>query len=118
MSFDTSGLTRDTITSSEYVVVSRDSISRIEKDGLLLGTLNKSRFKLLAAECDERHIGLEFLCDSIPGWIASVEKLEQSRGICSHRFGAGLQAALEADGIIGCCPLVAPSSSLMPHGMG
>ena len=113
LSFDTGCLAQDTITCKEYVVTSRDGISRIKKDGLLLGTLNQSRFKLLAAECAEQHIGLEILCDSILGWIASVRKLEQGRGICSHQFGAGLQAALEADGIIGCCPLVAPSS--FPH---
>ena len=99
--FDVGCLAQDTITCKEYAVTSRDGISRIEKDCLLLGTLNQSRFKLLAAECAERRIGLEYLCDSISGWIASVEKQEQSRGVCSHQFGAGLQAALEADGIIG-----------------
>ena len=41
---------------------------------------------------------------------AHVERQEQNRGISSHQFGADLQAALQADGIIGCCPLVAPTS--------
>ena len=101
MCFDTRCLEQDTLACKEYAVTSRDGISRIEKDGPLLGTLNQSSFKLLAAECAERHIGLEKLCDSIPEWIAFVEKQEQSQGICSHQFGSGLQAALEADGIIG-----------------
>jgi hypothetical protein len=65
---------------------------------------------LLEAECQARGIATEYLCDSIPTWIAHVEKHELKRGFGSHQFWHGLRVALDSDGILGCCPLVAPSS--------
>jgi hypothetical protein len=48
--------------------------------------------------------------DSIPEGITYVEKHESKQGFGSHQFWHGLKAARDSDGIIGCCPLVAPSS--------
>ena len=64
----------------------------------------------LEAECQARGIATEHLCNSIPGWIAHVEKHELKRGFGSHQFWHGLRVALDSDGVIGCCPLVAPST--------
>jgi hypothetical protein len=48
------------------------------------------------------------ICDYIPGGIAYVEKHESKRVFGSHQFWHELKVALDSDGIIGCCPLVAP----------
>jgi hypothetical protein len=76
----------------------------------LRALVSQGRFKFLAAECVERNIALEFLCEGIPVWVSHVEKHESSRGFLSHHFDHGLRVALDLDGIIGCCPLAAPSS--------
>lgn len=88
----------------------KDSVIRVESDGHLWALVNQGRFRLLAAECVSRNIELRFLCEGLPAWISHVEKHELSRGYLSHQFGHGLRVALDLDGIIGCCPLVAPSS--------
>jgi hypothetical protein len=61
---------------------------------------------------------LEYLCKSIPEWIAHMEMHESRRGFGSHqlRVWQGLKVALNSDRVIGCCPLLAlppfsPSSS-------
>ena len=108
--FDQDCLTPEKEEYGQFSVISHDGISKLESAGRLLGTLNQSRFKLLAEECTARRVDTEYLCEAIPAWIAYVTKQEQTRGISSHQFGAGLQVALQADGIIGCCPLAAPSA--------
>jgi hypothetical protein len=50
------------------------------------------------------------MCASLPGWIAQVEQEETSKGIPSAQFWKELRASLALDCIIGCSPLVAPSS--------
>jgi ribonuclease HI len=108
--FDDSCLRAEVRMHGSFTATSKDSLTRIERDGCLIGTVTQGRFRLLAAEYQARGIATEYLCDSIPGWIAHVEKHEVTRGFGSHQFWHGLRVALEADGIIGCCPLVAPSS--------
>ncbi len=93
-----------------FKLTTKDSLTKIERDGSLIGTVNQGRFRLLEAECQARQIATEYLCDSIPEWIAYVEKHEVKRGFGSHQFWNGIRVALESDGIIGCYPLVAPSS--------
>ncbi len=74
--------------------------------------VTQGRFRLLEAEYQALGIATEYLCDSIPEWIAHVEKHELTRGFGSAQFwhGLSLRVALDSEGIIGCCPLVAPSS--------
>ena len=103
--FDDSCLDAEVQVCAAYRLVTRDSCTKIERDGSLIGIVNQGRFRLLEAECQARGIATEHLCDSIPGWIAHVEKHE--RGFVSHQFWHGLRVALVSDGIIGCCPLVA-----------
>ena len=108
--FDTSGMESVSETHGGYVCTAKDSVIRVESDGHLWALVNQGRFRLLAAECVSRNIELRFLCEGLPAWISHVEKHELSRGYLSHQFGHGLRVALDLDGIIGCCPLVAPSS--------
>jgi hypothetical protein len=108
--FDDSCLDAEVRIPAAYKVTTKDSCTKIERDGSLIGTVNQCRFRLLEAECQARGIATEYLCDSIPTWIAHVEKHELKRGFGSHQFWHGLRVALDSDGILGCCPLVAPSS--------
>ena len=75
-----------------------------------MGVINQCCYRLLEAECVIiRQIPIEYLCESIPEGSA---KHESKRGFGSHQFWHGLKVALDSDGIIGCCPLMAPSSFL------
>ena len=108
--FDTSCLVTEVTMHGAFKLTTKDSLTRIERDDSLIGTINQGRFRLLEAECQARQIATEYLCDSIPEWITHVEKHEVTRGFGSHQFWNGVRVALNSDGIIGCCPLVAPSS--------
>ncbi|MFM9151927.1 MAG: hypothetical protein ACKOPU_06645, partial [Candidatus Planktophila sp.] len=108
--FDISCLETTVETHGAWVVMHKDSLTRIEREGQLMGTISQSRYRLLEAECLSRRIPIEYLCDSIPEEIAYVEKHESKRGFGSHQFWHGLRVALDSDGIVGCCPLMTPSS--------
>ena len=108
--FDTCCLGTTVETHGMWKVIHKDSLTRIEREGRLMGIINQCRYRLLAAECVIRQIPIEYLCDYIPEGIAYVEKHEGKRGFGSHQFWHELKVALDSDGIIGCCPLVAPSS--------
>ena len=108
--FDTSCLETAEARHGDFRLMTKDSLTRIERDGSIIGTVSQGRFRLLEAECMARKIALEYLCESIPEWIAHVELHESSRGFGSHQFWHGLRIALNSDGVIGCCPLMAPSS--------
>ena len=108
--FDTSCLGPTVETHGVWKVMHKDSQTRIEREGELMGIINQSRYRLLEAECLDRQIPIEFLCEYILEGIAYVEKHESKRGFGSHQFWHGLRVALDSDGIIGCCPLMAPSS--------
>jgi hypothetical protein len=77
-----------------YKVTTKDSCTKIEQDGSLIGTVNQCRFRLLEAECHARGITTQYLCDSIQTWIAHVEKHELKTGFGSHQFWHGLRVAL------------------------
>ena len=92
----------------QYRVTITDGLAKIERAGQQSSTISQGRFQLLASECTKRGVALEYLCNTIPEWGKHLEKLEQKREIGSAQFWTGLQKALNSDGIVGCCPLVAP----------
>ena len=108
--FDTSSLEATVETHGTWKVIHKDSLTRIEREGRLMGIISQSRFRLLEAEGLSRRIPIEYICESILEGIAYVEKHESKRGFGSHQFWHGLRVALDSDGIVGCCPLMAPSS--------
>ena len=69
-------------------------------------TLAQGLWALLVAGYDPQD-----LCTALPGWTAQAEKdsEESSRGVASQQFWLGIRAVLEADCIVGCNPLMAPS---------
>ena len=108
--FDTSCLETVVETHGEWEVIHKDGLTRIEREGRLMGSINQSRYRLLEAENLNRRIPIEYLCEYILEGIAYVEKHESKRGFGSHQFWHGLRVALDSDGIFGCCPLMAPST--------
>jgi len=106
--FDTSALEAIVRTHGQYTVTIADGLAKIEIAGQPSSTVSQGRFQLLARECTLQGVALEYLCETIPEWGKHLEKLEQKREIGSAQFWAGLQKALDSDGIVGCCPLVAP----------
>jgi hypothetical protein len=106
--FDDSCLGAEMLMHSSFTATMKDSLTRIERDCSLIGTVTQGSFLLLEAEYQAQGIAIEYLYNSIPGWIAHVEKCDVKRGFGSHQFWHWLRVALEAEGIIGCCPLVAP----------
>ena len=78
--------------------------------GGLRVTVAQGRYRLLEAECLSKRVPIEYLCESILEMAAHVEKYESQRPFGSRQFWHGIRVALNADGIIGCCPLMAPSS--------
>jgi hypothetical protein len=93
-----------------WTVIHTDSVTRIEREGNLAGLISQGWFRLMEAECISLRIPIEYLCESIPEWIAHVEKVETTRGFGSQQFWNELRVALSLDSIVGCCPLMAPSS--------
>ena len=108
--FDNSSLETEEQVCEAFTFTSKDGLTRVERDKNLIGIIGQGRFRLLANECAARGIELDCLGACIPGWTAHVERYEKTKGFGSHQFWNGLRVALELDGIIGCCPLVAPSS--------
>ena len=106
--FDTNALEAEVQIHGQYRVTIADGLAKIESAGLQSSTISQGRFQLLASECTKRGVALEYLCNTIPEWGKHLEKLEQKREIGSAQFWTGLQKALNSDGIVGCCPLVAP----------
>jgi hypothetical protein len=107
---DTCSMETDVQVHGAFQIISKEGLTSIEKDKSLTGIVNQGRFKFLADECTARRIDLKCLCISMPERIAHAERHEGGRGFGSHQFWHGLRMALDLDGIIRCCPLVAPSS--------
>ena len=72
-----------------------------------LVTLSQVRWALPVAGYDPQTLSQAVA--ALPDWAAQAEKEEGSQGFASQQFRIGLRAVLEADGIVGCNPLVAPS---------
>ena len=83
----------------------KDGLVRIMEGGTHMGTISQGRWNLLCSAYDA-----EDVCAALPGWIAQVEQEERCKGVPSAQFWKGLRTALDLDCIIGCSPLVAPSS--------
>ncbi len=66
--------------SMETEIISKDGLTRIEKDRSLIGIVNQGRFKFLADEYIVRRIDLEYLCVPMPKRIAHVERHEEGSG--------------------------------------
>ena len=83
-----------------FEITSRDGLSRIERDGQLVCIVNQGRLGLLTAECAPRGIDVEYVYESIQGWVAYVERHEKSKGFGSHQFWHGLRTTLNLEGIV------------------
>jgi hypothetical protein len=77
--FDTSCLGTEVEDHDVWTVIHKDSVTRIEREGNLAGLISQVRFRLLEAECISLRIPIEYLCESIPEWIAHVEKVETTK---------------------------------------
>ncbi len=64
--FDTCCLGTTVETQGMWKVIHKDSLTRIEREGRLMGIINQCRYRLLEAECVIRQIPIEYLCDYIP----------------------------------------------------
>ena len=71
--FDTCSMETDVQVHGAFAIISKDGLTRIEKDRSLIGIVNLGRFKFLADACTARRIDLEYLCVSMPGpmWRAT-----------------------------------------------
>jgi hypothetical protein len=76
--FDDSCLGAEVHMHGSFTATSKYSLTRIERDGGLIGTAASGS---LRPNTRPRGIASEYLCDSIPGWIAHVEKHEVTRGL-------------------------------------
>ena len=97
--------TAGTETLGQYTVTRRDGLAWIREGGRHIGTVTQGRWGLLHGAYDAPDI-----CAALPAWIARVEKEESSKGVASAQFWSRVQEVLDAECIVGCNPLVAPSS--------
>ena len=82
-----------------------------------IATVNQGRWHLLAGAYDDSGVGeeaqreyVESICAALLGWVAQVEKDKASRGVACAQFWHGVRVILDAECVVGCNPLVAPSS--------
>ncbi len=66
LEFDTCSTETDVQVHGASEIISKDGITRIEKDRSLIGIVNQGRFKFLADECTVLLVDLEYLCISMP----------------------------------------------------
>ena len=83
----------------------KDGLVRVMEGSKHVGTISQGRLNLLTAT----HIP-EDVCAALPGWIAQVEKEKAFKVVPSSQFWKGIRMALDLDCVIGCSPMVAPSS--------
>ena len=50
------------------------------------------------------------VCITLPAWAAQAEKDEATNGVATSQFWHSIWAVLDAECIVGCNPLIAPSS--------
>jgi hypothetical protein len=84
--------------------------STCKGEGDLKVTVAQCRYRVLEIECLSKRVPIEYLWESILEVVAHVEKHESHLQFGSRQFWHGTRVALDADGIIGCCPLMALSS--------
>ena len=109
--------TAGTDTVGGYTIRTKDGLVRIVEGVRHIATVNQGRWRLLAGAYDDSRVGeeaqrefVESVCAALPGWVAQVEKDESSRGVASAQFWHGVRIIVEAECVVGCNPLVAPSS--------
>ncbi len=108
--FDSSCLGAEVGVHDGGAVTHQDSATQLEGKGNLKGTITQCCYRLLETECLSKRVPIEYLCERILEMDAHVEKHESQWPFGSHQFWHGIGVALNADGIIGCCPLMAPCS--------
>ena len=89
----------------QYTVATKDGLTRVSLGSRHMATLSQGRWGILTAAYDP-----EDVCAALPAWVAQVEKDEATKGVATSQFWHGVRAALNAECIVGCNPLVAPSS--------
>ena len=97
--------TAGTETCGEYTETTLDGLVRITEGDRHVATVAQGRWGLLKGAYDARDA-----CAVLPAWVAQVEKEEDTKGVASAQFWSGVHAVLNAECIVGCNPLVAPSS--------
>ena len=109
--------TAGTDTVGGYTIRTKDGLVRIVEGVRHIATVNQGRWRLLAGAYDDSGVGeeaqreyVESVCAALPGWVAQVEKDEASRGVASAQFWHGVRVIVDAECVVGCNPLVAPSS--------
>jgi hypothetical protein len=107
--FHTEDISARTTHTGPYYTVTRDGLTRITKDGNHVATITQGRWALLTAAYD-LEVDSEEMCRALPAWTAALEQQEQTRGVPSAQFWYGIKQITGSKCIIGCHPLVAPSS--------
>ena len=97
--------TAGTETLGQYTATTRDGLTRIQEGDKHVATVSQGRWGLLKSAYDARDV-----CAALPAWAAQVDKEETSKGVASAQFWHGVRAVLDAECVVGCNPLVAPSS--------
>ena len=97
--------TAGSIEIGQYTVVTKDGLTRVNLGGHHVATMTQGRWGLLTAAYDPQDV-----CAALPAWVAQVEKDEATKGVATSQFWHGIRAVLDAECIVGCNPLVAPSS--------
>jgi hypothetical protein len=70
--FDIRSMETDVQVHEAFAIISKDGLTRIDKDRSLIGIINEGPFKLLADECTALRIDLEYLCVSMPEWMIQI----------------------------------------------
>jgi hypothetical protein len=104
--FDSSCLGAEVEVHDGWTVTHQDSTTQIEGKGNLKGTITQCRYRLLEAECLSKRVPIEYLCESVLEMAAHVEKHESQWPFGSRQFWHSNRVAMDADGIIGCYPLM------------
>ena len=112
--------TAGTETEGCCTVHTKDGLVRITEGARHIEPLNQGSWRLLTGAYDASGIGeeahfrdsdyAESLCAALPSWVTQLEQDEASRGVVSAQFWHSVQGILGAKCIVGCNPLVAPSS--------
>ena len=89
----------------QYSIATNDGLTRVRLGGQHVATLTQGRWGLLTTAYAPHDV-----CAALPAWVAQVEKDEATKGVPTSQFWHGVRAVLDAECIVGCNPLVAPSS--------
>ena len=88
-----------------YTASTKDGLTRVTQYDQHITTLTQGRWGLLRGAYEAENV-----CAALHAWVAQIDREEASHGVASSQFWYQLRTVLEADCIVGCNPLVAPSS--------